>query len=414
MAIFTPFKGISPRIWVLALVNLINRSGSMIMCFLSLYITGFLQYNIKQAGYAMSVYGLGAVLGHQLGGYFTDKVGYQRVQITSLIATGLMMLWLMQVRNFYALCAVLFVLNTVSEAFRPANTVAIGLNSNETNRTRSFSLMRLAFNLAVTFALTMGGWLITKGWNYIFIADAVTCFAAAATLLLFVPQVQGKIPKSGTATAAVALKHSPYQDKTYMLFTFGTFLSALVFMQIVWTLPPFFKEVYQWNEFTIGWVSAINGAVVLLTEMPLVHRIERLKPALWIIRLGAIVYAGCYLVLTLPDTYKWVAAVCYMVFISFGEILVMPFSTTWATRRAPKTQEGKYMAVYGIAYAVANIVAPLLGTQIIYHFGYNTLWVFIAAVSLLSWFIFGLLHQKENQHNTQTEPILENQTIIKS
>jgi len=398
MGLLTPFKGLSHRVWLLAMVNLINRSGAMIMCFLSLYITGSLNYSIAQAGYAMSIYGLGAVLGHQLGGYFTDKVGYQRVQLFSLTATGLMILCLMQVQNFYLLCAVLFGLNTVSEAFRPANTVAISYNSTDSNRTRSFSLMRLAFNLAITFALTVGGWLITKSWKYIFWADAFTCFASAAALLLFVPEIHRKVKNSNkpdelTATPAQPAL-SPYKDAFYMRFAVATFMGALAFMQIVWTIPPFFKQVYGWNEFTIGCVSAINGAVVLLTEMPLVHRLERLRPSIWIIRLGLLVYVVSYFMLTLPPEYKWAAAVLYMVFISFGEIFVMPFSISWAVKYAPKAQEGAFTSVYGIAYAVANILAPLLGTQIIYHFGYNALWVTVMAISLLAWLLFGSLKNR--------------------
>jgi MFS family permease len=396
MSLTTPFEGISTRIWLLATVNFINRCGGMIMCFLTLYITESLHYDIVYAGYAMSIYGFGSILGHQIGGYLTDKIGYHRVQLASLLLTGAMMFVLMEVRNFYLLCVVLFILNTVSEAFRPANSVAITANSEEENRTRSFSLMRIAFNLAITFALTIGGWLITKGWSYIFWVDAITCFLSAAALFLFVPEVHRIAKKEKTAVPApVTVTRSPYQDKAYLQFVFATFLGALVFMQIVWTVPPYFKNIYHWDEFTIGCVSAVNGFVVMLTEMPLVHRIEGSRPTLWLIRVGTIIYALSYLVLALPTSWMWLAAIAYMVFISFGEILVMPFSTTWATNRAPKGREGKYMSLYGMAYAIANIIAPLLGTQIIYYFGYDVLWITVAAIALSSTLVFRNLSNTE-------------------
>ncbi|QQS29041.1 MAG: MFS transporter [Sphingobacteriales bacterium] len=398
MGILTPFKGLTHRIWLLAIVNFINRSGGMLMCFLSLYITESLNYSILYAGYAMSIYGVGAILGQQLGGYFTDKIGYQRVQLISLIATGGMMLWLMEVRNFYLLCFVLFFLNAASEAFRPANTVAISFNSDDSNRTRSFSLMRIAFNLAITFALTVGGWLITKSWSYIFVADAMTCFASALALFLFVPEVHRKAkPDKSAPPPEAVVKISPYSDMVYMRFILGTFLGALVFMQIMWTIPPFFKQVYHWDEFTIGLVSAVNGAVVMLVEMPLVHRIEKKRPALWIVRLGVVVYGLSYLILTLPTAFMWIAAIGFMVIISFGEIFVMPFSTTWATKRSPKAQEGQYMSVYGIAYAAANILAPLMGTQIIYYFGFRALWGIIAAIAFIAYFVFNGIYRQSIQ-----------------
>lgn len=391
MNFLTSFKGLSGRIWLLAFVNFVNRCGAMIICFLTLYITESLHYSIVDAGYAMAIYGLGAILGQQIGGYLSDKIGYQRVQLLSLISTGVVILCLVHVQNFYLLCAVLFILNTCSESFRPANSVAVTMNSTEEDRTRSFSLHRVAFNLAITMALTIGGWLITKNWKYIFWADAFTCFASAATLFFLVPEVH-KINKSSTVQTQITdTSKSPYADKKYMQFMFATFLGALAFMQLIWTVPPFFKNEYHWNEFTIGCVAAINGFVVMIIEMPTVHRIQAIKPTLWIIKLGIIIYAFSYLMLLMPINFMWVAAILYMVFISIGEVLVMPFSITWVTLRSPKLKQGKYMSVYGIGYALANVLAPLMGTQIIDRFGYSTLWICIAAISMVAWLIFNSL-----------------------
>lgn len=382
MRLFKPFEGLSKSIWILAFVNLINRCGSMIMCFLSLYITEALGYDITYAGYAMAIYGGGAIAGQQLGGYLTDRIGYKKVQLGSFILTGSMILVLMNMHNFIMLCGVLFLLNMVSEAFRPANSVAISAYSSDETRTRSFSLMRMAFNLAVAFALTMGGWLITLGWHYIFWADALTCFAAGLALFLLVPDGESRKEKVIYTQAESPVSVSPYRDKLYRRFIFITFLGAMAFMQIIWTLPPFFKTVYGWDEFRIGAVSAVNGVVVLFLEMPLVHRLEKNWPPLRTIRTGLFIYAFSYLLLCLPPSWQWTSALMYMVFISFGEIMVMPFSITWATRLAPQGRQGQYMSAYGMAYAVANIAAPLMGTQIIYHFGYNILWIVVAAISL--------------------------------
>lgn len=390
MNFIEPFKGLSHRVWLLSMVNFINRCGAMIMCFLSLYITESLKYDLRRAGFAMAIYGIGAIFGQQLGGVLTDKIGYQRVQLGSLLATGILILVLMTVRDFYMLCFVLFVFNLVSEAFRPANSVAISSNSDDNTRTRSFSLLRISFNLAIMFALTAGGWLILQGWSYIFWVDAFTCFASAAVLFFFVPEVHRKSPKQAKSEKPTKPALSPYRDKLYMQFAIATFLGALVFMQIVWTIPPFFKKVYGWDEFTIGCISAVNGFTVMLVEMPLVHRIEGRYSTLWIVRLGLVIYALSYLILMLPISWAWVAAIAYMVLISFGEIFAMPFSITWATKRAPKSQEGNYMSVYGMSYAVANIFAPLVGTQLIYHFSYNTLWATMAIVAAIAaaWFYY--------------------------
>lgn len=386
------FSGLPPRIWLLSVVNFINRCGAMVLCFLTLYLTENLCYPITYAGYAMSCYGLGAIAGTFAGGRLVGSWGYQRVQLWSLLATGFLLLWVSQVSRFEWLCVALFLLNLASESFRPANATAIRENSNAETFTRSASLMRMAFNFAIMFALTLGGWLIGYGWHYIFWADIATCWLSALLLWIWIPDTvlaQTAAPKASPVLSnEVDIGRgavSPYRDTAFWHFAFCTFLGAFAFMQIIWTVPPFFKQVYHWNEFTIGIVCAINGLAVMLIEMPLIYRIEQRRPTIWFIRWGIVLYALAYLAFTLPVSLKWFAAVFYMLVISVGEILVMPFSSTWVARNTPSERQGDYWAIYGIAYSVANVLAPLVGTQIIDAYGYRVLWCFIAVVCGLAW-----------------------------
>jgi predicted MFS family arabinose efflux permease len=299
------------------------------------------------------------------------------------------MLILMFVTSFWMMCATLLVLNTISEAFRPASSVSIRMNSSEEDRTRAFSLFRVFVNLAVTIALSLGGFLIGFGWKWIFICDAITCFGAAFLLFWQLPKEKNK-PKTVTQKADFQLinKDSALRDKDFVLFVLLTFLSAVVFMQIVWTVPPFFKQVYGWSESKIGVISAINGLVVMLVEMPLIFQIQDKKSTGWYIRLGLVLYGLSYLALTLPIGGAVLWAILYMVVISFGEIFLMPFSSTWVTRRAPENRQGQYIALYTMAYSVSNVVAPLLGTQIIAHFGFDALWISLGLISAVAWLGF--------------------------
>jgi predicted MFS family arabinose efflux permease len=83
-----------------------------------------------------------------------------------------------------------------------------------------------------------------------------------------------------------------------------------------------------------------------------------------------------------------------MIVISFGEIFVMPFSTTWATQRAPEATQGQYMALYTMAYSVANVFSPMMGTQVIDRFGFDTLWIILACISVATFFGFATLGKR--------------------
>lgn len=397
------YRGLPREVWLLSAVSLINRSGAMVICFLTLYLTTALHFNIKDAGYIMSFFGVGSIAGAYMGGLLTDYYGYYRVQWLTLVLHGIGLWIAMYLTNFWILCLVMTFIGGASEAFRPANSVAIKLHSDDITRIRSMSLMRVAVNLAISVALIVGGLLVALGWKWLFIADSLTCFGAAALLIFSLkekkqhvtdsPPPQYNLPADRYSAIKEARKSSlsAYHDKKYLLFIFSTFIGATVFMQIMWTVPAFFKQIYDWNEATIGMVSAINGIAVMTLEMPLIFKIENKRKHLWFVRLGILCYAVSYLSFTLPIYLSWFLSFFYMILISFGEIFVMPFSTTWAMRQGSSERQGQYLALYTMAYSISNVVAPMLGTQIIAAYGFSVLWLALAGLSTLAFIGFCLL-----------------------
>ena len=370
------FSGLPRAIWILALVSFCNRIGTMVVGFMTLYFNQYLHFSIERTGYASACFGVGAISGVYIGGILTDKFGYYRVQLVSLFGSGLMFLLAMNVRSFEGACIIMFFLALISESFRPANSVAVLFHSNETIRTRCYSLLRVGVNLAVGLAFLVGGILITFGWHWLFLVDSLSGFGAAAIVFFFLKNESPKHIKlknvnSGTAT------RSAYKDKQFLIFILFTLTGAIVFMQFIWTVPIFFKTIYGWNEATIGLVIAFNCAIVMFVEMPLIFSIENKKNPLWFVRLGLLCYAIAFAALILPVKFAIISAVIYIIVISFGEILVMPFSSNWATTRAGASRQGQYMALYNMAYSSCSIFSPMLGTQIIGNFSFNYLWIIL-------------------------------------
>jgi MFS family permease len=356
-----------------------------------------------------------------VGGWLTDKIGYKQVQMWSLILAGASFIATMYVRDFWAMCAMTFLFAFFGDAFRPANQVAIRMNSDEATRTRAFSLMRIAVNLAISVALVGGGLLVRLGWEWLFWVDGLTCFAAALLLYFFVneknttPQYISDLGRQisenevlESERQAILIKDkkvmdnaqlptlSAYHDRDYLLFVFLTFIGATVFMQIMWTVPVFFKEIYHWNEAQIGLANALNAVLIMVIEMPLIFRIENKKNAMWFVRLGIVLYGLAYIAFFLPPSWAISAVVIYMVMISFGEIFVMPFSTSWATKRSGTARQGQYMGLYGMAYSVSNVFAPFVGTQVIATFGYSALWSLMLGLSGVAFAGFWYLEQKNS------------------
>ena len=165
------FSGLSKSTWWLAFILLVNRSGTMVVPFMTIYLTQFHGFSIGQAGIVMGLFGAGAVAGGFLGGRLTDKYGFHRIQFITLAGGGLLFFVLGQMKSYSLICLFTFLLSLVNEAFRPANATAVAHYSTPENRTRSYSLNRLAINLGWAFGGGLGGLLASFNYQLLFWVD---------------------------------------------------------------------------------------------------------------------------------------------------------------------------------------------------------------------------------------------------
>ena len=119
------FSGLSREVWLLAFITFVNRAGSMVVPFLSLYLTKDMGLSLEQVGWIMSSFGAGSVVGSWLGGKLTDKLGFYDIMSATLLTSGVAFILLQYADGFWPFCAGVFVLMLLSDAFRPAMFVAI-------------------------------------------------------------------------------------------------------------------------------------------------------------------------------------------------------------------------------------------------------------------------------------------------
>ncbi|MCJ7555184.1 MAG: MFS transporter, partial [Ignavibacteriaceae bacterium] len=136
--------------WVLFYTTLINRSGTMVIPFLVLYLTQKIGVTASEAGTALLVYGIGAFVSAPLAGRLADKIGALKVMKASLVGTSLLMLVYGFITNYYLILIFSFLLSIVNEAFRPANLSLISEIVTPSQRRISFALNRLGINIGMS------------------------------------------------------------------------------------------------------------------------------------------------------------------------------------------------------------------------------------------------------------------------
>jgi len=371
------YLGLSSPTWWLAFVMFVNRAGTMVLPFMTVYLREKMNFSIGEAGWEIGLFGLGAILGNFAGGRLTDKIGFSQVQFWSLFLNGVLFIVLGWMQTFWQIGACMFIIGTVGEAFRPANAAAIAYYSLPENITRSYSLNRLAINLGFSIGPALGGLL---SYQYLFWVDGLTCILASLCLRAALPTVV--VPKREHASRKIK-GSSVWSDKVYLRFALLIFLISLCFLQMFSLLPVFFKEHLNLNKPVIGLVLGMNGFVIAIIEMVLVYKLEGKRSPVQYISLGAFLIGLSYLMLNLPLA-GLSLAVCAMLTITFGEMLMFPFVNTFWVSRSNEYNRGQYASVYSMSFACGNVLAPSFGAQVVQNSNYSVLWYTVFALCVIA------------------------------
>ncbi|WP_272151918.1 MDR family MFS transporter [Tenacibaculum aiptasiae] len=399
------FKGLSTEVWWLSLITLINRAGTMVIPFLSLYLNKSLNFNFNEVGWILSIYGVGSVAGSWLGGKLTDKIGFYKVMKVSLFLTGVLFIALQFVTTFIGFGIGIFLVMLVADTFRPAMFVALSAYSKPENKTRSVTLIRLAINLGFSAGPAVGGLIITSlGYNGLFWIDGVTCILA--TILL----VNVLNPKKSKVVDEVKVENpvSVFSDKAFWIFFVAMFVFGFIFLQYFSTMPLYYKDAHHLSELQIGLLMGMNGFLIFVLEMPLIKWLEESKYSKEFLMFFGLLLTGLsFLVLNLTG---WVGVLIIgMLLMTVGEMIAFPFSNAFVMERAKKGNQGQYMAYYSIAFSASHIFAHNTGLQLISRNGFDSTWSVMAGLSSIGVFTLLILIRvikKEKNELKSSNPAL--------
>lgn len=376
------FKGFSREIWILTLVTFINRAGTMVLPFLSKYLKEDLKFSYNEVGWIMVSFGLGSMLGSWLGGKLSDKIGFYKIMVFSLFTSGVALFFLQYITTFWGLCLGMFSIMAVADMFRPAMFVSLGAYAKPENRTRALTLVRLAVNLGFAAGPALGGLIIMGvGYQGLFWVDGASCIIAISIFALLVKEK--KKAAHDNSHDLINETKSVFNDKIFWVFLFVSFVTAMIFFQLFTTLPLYHNEKFGLTELQTGLLMTLNGLMIFSLEMPIVSYLERKAfRKIKIIIYGSLLMASSFYLLLIN---VWAGIlVLGMIIISLGEILTFPFSNAFALSRAPRGQEGRYMALYTMSFSLAHIISSKVGFEFITRLGYQTNWFIMGTIGVVA------------------------------
>lgn len=352
------YSELPAQVWWLCAVALVNRAGTMVVPFLTLWLTIERSYTVVEAGWLVACFGLGSILGAWLGGLATDRVGPFGVQVASLAGSGALFVVLGRLHGTLELGATLALLGLVADAFRPANYAMVAANCAPQLRGRAFALLRLAVNLGWSIGPALGGLLAKLSYALLFWIDGATSIAAAALLLA----LRARLAAHGEPTERIpSTGPGPWRDRAFLIALGATFAIALVFMQFLYTVPLQYRRHHGLDEADIGLLSALNSLIIVAVEMALVHAL-RGRRELPIVAVGAFFIAVGFGITPLGTSFVFAS---FAVSIwTLGEMLESPLLMSWVASRAGASERGRYLALLTMVHSLALLLAPIVGTQL--------------------------------------------------
>jgi len=362
--------------WVLFAGSFVNRLGTFVLPFLTLYLTGN-GFSPAQAGVAIACYGLGGLVSQVAGGLVADRIGRRNAIAVSMFGASALTLALWRATSLAAIYPITFALAAFAELYRPASGALIADLLPAEQRVTAFTLYRLTVNVGWAVGLAIGGFLAESNFAFAFVGDAITSAAFGAIALVALPH--------GTRTSRHEERHlstaraTIVADRGFVLFLAAVLTTGLVYSQNVSTLPLEVRDA-GYGAATYGLLQAMNGTIVVLFELLVISWTQRF-PRFRMIALGNLFiglgFASLLLVASVPGF------VVFILIWTVGEMIESPLAAAVAADRAPEHARGRYQSAYGSMFGLAWMLGPVLGTSI-YQVSPSALWLACGLVGMAS------------------------------
>jgi MFS family permease len=363
--------GLPRPFWVLWTGTLINRLGMFVEPFLALYLSGSRHLSLTLVGGVLASYGAGSVFSQLIGGALADRIGRRATLTAGMLANAAALLGLGYARGLWPLVGAAAAVGVTVDVYRPASSALVADLVPAAQRTRAFGLLFWAVNLGFSVAMVLGGTLARAGFTPLFWADAATCAVFGLLVWRAVPET---LPAAHPDEHRDGGFRDVLRDRLLVSFFLVMLIATSVYMQAYTTLPLAMSGSGLPAQ-AYGFAMAVNGIVIVALQPVAGAWLERLDHAR-VIACGIVFFGVGYGLTALAST-TWQYASCVGIW-TIGEILANGTAVAVVSGLAPPRLRGRYNGVFGLAFSLGYLIAPIAGTRLLAH-GRPALWLSCAA-----------------------------------
>ncbi len=389
------YREFPSRFWLVVGVMFIDRiGGTMLFPFFSLYITQKFEVGMTQAGIILGFFSIFGMVGSMIGGALTDKFGRRSLILFGLVFSAVTTLAFGLVKEFNMLFPLAVITGLLSDIAGPAHQAMIADILPEEQRAEGFGILRVVANMSWIIGPTIGGFIATRSFLYLFIIDAVISCLVAVLFYLLIAETR---PEAHAETEGQSVLQTfvgygaVLRDLAYMGFILASILMLLAYQQMYSALSVYLRDNHGISPQEYGFLMSTSAITVILFQFWVTRRIKRYPPFL-LMAVGSLFYMLGFGLFGFVAAF-WLFAL-NIVIVTIGEMIVVPASQALAANFAPEDMRGRYMAIFGASWGIPAIFGPAAAGMILDNLNPNLLWYLAGILCAMAALGYYALHAR--------------------
>ena len=394
VGVLTTWRETSNQAKALLVGVFVSKLAGFIQIFLVLFLTAR-GFSSGQAGFALGLYGAGAVLGTFIGGSLSDRLSARTATIISMLGSAVLIVSIIYLKQYVLVLLAVLLVSTIGQLYRPAAQSLITELTPANRLVMVTAMYRLSLNLGTTMAPLIGVALVSVSYDLLFWGEALAALVYCVIALRFLPRGSAQAESNAAAATHAAdsgeigdraggrRSRSGYlallQDWRYMTFLAAFLMLCTVYVQYTAVLPLAIIDAGL-STWWYGAVITINGAIVVGFEVLATKFVQT-----WPLRLtqmsgyallafGYGIYAiDLVPVLLIIGTLVW----------TLSEIIGAPTIWAYPGMVAPARLRGRYFGAMQSMYGLGSTVGPIAGILLYEHVG-QQFFLWAAAVMVVA------------------------------
>lgn len=376
------WAALDKRVWQMAFARTINTMGlSLVMSFLGIYIVETRGYHAWIYGVICLVANLCQSLANAWAGNLSDRIGRRPLITGALFVRAFVIAALgTQVAldaPVWSLALNIVVSSSLRGCFEPVAYALVADVVGPDDRIHAFGLQRMGTNLGWAVGPAMGGVLtLVVPYGVVFYIAAAGMLAAATMTLAIKDPVQKHAAAPDDAAVLDTVREA-WAHPLLRLLLAGTFLCALLETQMFSTLAIYMTDHLGLSKADVGLLYTINGAGVLLLQVPALGLIKRLGIATtlpWASLLDAVGFG------LIGAATGFAGGAMALMTLTCAEVIFDPSHQTAIAEVSDPKHRGRTYGVVGLAQTLGIAIAPLFGGLLLDTIGdhHAAMWLTIA------------------------------------